>query len=99
MRTPDNNFTLAGVTEEKILQMAERVETTDKEREKFIKKNMEEIKKWYKTVNDKLWSLEKGMDTISKNQAENSCAIQFKMDALLRYSINQDKGVPDKTVK
>ena len=40
----DNYFTLAGAFEEKIPQMAERIETTDKERERFIKMNMEETK-------------------------------------------------------
>ena len=34
--------------------MAERVETTDKEREKFNKRDMEEIKMRYGTVNEKL---------------------------------------------
>ena len=54
----DNYSTLARATEEKLQQMAERVETTDKEREKFKKKDMEVKKKRYETVNDKLWSLQ-----------------------------------------
>ena len=44
-------FTLARAIEEKLLQMAERLETTDKEREKFNKRDMEEIKMRYETVN------------------------------------------------
>ena len=77
----------SGATEEKLPQMTERVETTDKERQKFIKKNTEEIKRRYETVNDKLWNLETRMDTMSRDQAENSCAIQSKLDALFRHSI------------
>ena len=40
-------------TEEKLKQMADKVETTDKEREKHIKKDMEEMKKRYDTRNGK----------------------------------------------
>ena len=40
----DNYFVLAKATEEKLQQMADAVDTTDKEREKHIKKDMEEIK-------------------------------------------------------
>ena len=65
----DNYFVLAGTTEENLQLMAGKVETTDKEREKHIKKDMEELKKRYKTVNDQLWSLETRMDTMSKEQA------------------------------
>ena len=52
--------------------MADKVETTDKERDKHIKKYMEEMKKRYETVNDKLWNLKTRMDTMSKEQAESS---------------------------
>ena len=76
--------------------MSDKVEATDKEREKHIKKDMEEMKKRYDTVNEKLWNLETRMDTMSKDQAESSCAIQSKLDALLRNSIAQDKLVADK---
>ena len=69
--------------------MAKRVEATDKEREKFIKRDMEEKEKRYETVNEKLWSLETGMDTMSRDQAESSCAIQSKLDVLSRNSITQ----------
>ena len=79
--------------------MNERVETTDKEREELIKKDMEEMKKRYTTVSDKLWSLETRMDTMSTDQAESSCAIQFKLDVFLRNSVNQDKAVVEKRVK
>ncbi|XP_063720287.1 uncharacterized protein LOC134846821 [Symsagittifera roscoffensis] len=93
----DNYYCLARATEDKLQQMSDKVETTDKEREKHIKKDMEEIKKRYDTVNDKLWNLETRMDTLSKDQAERSCAIQSKLDALLRNSIAQDKLATDKT--
>ena len=76
--------------------MSDKVEATDKDRENHIKKDMEEMKKRYDTVNEKLWSLETRMDTMSKDQAENSCAIQSKLCALLRNSIAQDKLATDK---
>ena len=53
------------------------------------------MKQRYDTVNDKLWNVETRMDTMSKDQAESSCAIQSKLDALLRNSIAQDKLVAD----
>ena len=39
------------------------------------------------------------MSTKSRDQAENSCARQSKLDALLRNSINDNKTRPEKTVK
>ena len=51
----DNYFTMARTTEEKRQQMAEREETTDKERWKSIKKDMEEMKKRYEILKDKVW--------------------------------------------
>ena len=79
--------------------MSDKVEATDKEREreKNIKKHMQEMKKQYETVNSKLWSLETRIDTMSRDQAESSCAIQSKLDALLRNSTSQDKLVTDRT--
>ena len=50
----DNYFSLVIAIEEKLLQMAERLETKDTEREKFIKKNMEEMKKRGETEVKKL---------------------------------------------
>ena len=92
----DNNYFLAGATEEKLQQMADKVETTDKEREKHIKKDMEEMKKTYDTVNEKLWNLRTRLDTMSKEPAESSAAIQSKLDSLLRNSTAQDKLADDK---
>ena len=37
------------------------------------------------------------MDTMSRDQAESSCAIQAKLDAILRNSTSQDKPVTDRT--
>ena len=71
--------------------MADKVETTNKAREKYIKKDMEEMKRRYDTVNEKLWNLETRMDTMSKEQAESSGAIRFSLEVLLRNSIAQDK--------
>ena len=45
----DNCFVLARATEEKLQQMANKMETTDKEREKHIKNHMEEMKEGYNT--------------------------------------------------
>ena len=60
----DNYYVLARATEEKLQQMSET------RRKKHIKKDMEEMKKWYDTVNEKLWNLETRMETMSKDQAE-----------------------------
>ena len=57
----------SGATEQKLKQMAERVETTDKEQEKFIKNDIEEMKRRYETENEKLWNLETRMDTMSRD--------------------------------
>ena len=82
-----NYHVLARATEKKLQQMVDKVETTDKERGKHIKKDMEEMKKRYATVSEKLWNLETRMDTMSKEQAESSGAIQSKLDVFLRISI------------
>ena len=39
------------------------------------------------------------MDKMNSDQTESSCAIQSKLDALLRNSFNQDKKVAEKTVR
>ena len=88
---PDICFDLARASEEKLQQMSDKVQATNKEREKHIKKDMGEMKKRYDTVNEKLRVLETKMDIIGKNQAESSCAIQSKLDAFLRNSLAQDK--------
>ena len=66
----DIYYCLARATENKLQQMSDKVENTDKERGKHIKKDMKEMKKRYDTVNEKLWNLETRMDTMSKDQAE-----------------------------
>ena len=76
--------------------MADKVEATGKEREKHIKIDMVEMKKRYNTVSEKLWNLETRKDTMSKEQAESSGAIQSKLVVLLRNSIAQDKTVMEK---
>ena len=91
----DHCLNLATATEERLQQMSDKVEATDKEREKNIKKDMQEMKQRYDTVNCKLGSLETRMDTMSREQAESSCAIQAKLDAILRYSTSQAKPVTD----
>ena len=93
----DNYINLARATEEKLQQMSDKVEATDKDREKNIKKDMQEMKQRYDTVNSKLGSLETRMDTMSRDQAESSCAIQSKLDAILRNSITQDNLVTNRT--
>ena len=73
----DNCFNLARATEEKLQQMSDKVEATDKEREKKFKKDMQEMKQRYDTVNCKLWSLETRIDTMSKDQAEGGLVENF----------------------
>ena len=68
----DNYFNLARTTKEKLQQMSDKVEATDKDREKNIKKDMQEMKQRYDTVNSKLGNLETRMDTMSRDQAESS---------------------------
>ena len=93
----DNCINLARATEEKLQQMSDKVEATDKVREERIKKDMQEKKQRYDFVNGKLGSLETIIDTMSRDQAESSSAIQSKLDALLRNSTSQDKLVTDRT--
>ena len=59
----DNYFNLARATEEKLQQRSEKVEATDGERDKNIKKDMQEMKQRYDAVNSQLGSLETRMDT------------------------------------
>ena len=49
----DHCFNLAKATEERLQQMSDKVEATDREREKNIKKDMKEMKQRYDTVNSK----------------------------------------------
>ena len=73
------------------------VEATDKDREKNIKKDMQEMKQRYDTVNSKLGNLETRMNTMSRDQAASSCTIESKLDAILRNSITQDNLVTNRT--
>ena len=50
----DNYFNLARATEEKLQQMSDKVDTTDGERDKNIKKDMQEMKQRYDAVNSQL---------------------------------------------
>ena len=72
----DNYFNLAKATEEKLQQMSDKVDATDGERGKNIKKDMREMKQRYDAVNSQLGSLEMRLDTMSRDQAESSRAIQ-----------------------
>ena len=93
----DNYFNLARATEEKIQQMSGEVNATDEEREKNIKKELQQMKKRYDDVNSQCGSLETRMDAMSSNQAESSCAIQAKLDAILRNSTSQDRPAADRS--
>ena len=90
-------FNLAKATEEKLQHMSEKVDATDGERGKNIKKDMREMKQRYDAVNSQLGSLETRMDTMSRDQAESSCAIQAKLDAILRNSGSQDRPATERT--
>ena len=93
----DNYFHLARATEEKLQQMSVKVETTDAERDKNIRKDMLEMKQRYDAVNSQLGSLEMRMDTMIRDQAESSSAIQIKLDAILRNSTPQDRPAAERT--
>ena len=93
----DNYFNLAKAMEEKLQQMSDKVEATDKDREENINKDMQAMKQRYDAVNSQLGSLETRMDTMSRDQAESSCAIQAKLDAILRNSTSQDRPATDRT--
>ena len=93
----NNYFNLEKATEEKLQQMSDKVDATDGERGKNIKKDMQEMKQRYDAVNSQLGSLETRMDTMSRDQAESSCAIQAKLDAIFRNSTSQDRPAADRT--
>ena len=93
----DSYFHLARATEEKLQQMSDRVDTTDGERDKNIRKDMREMKQRYDAVNSQLGSLETRMDTMSRDHAESSSAIQTKLDAILRNSTPQDRPAAERT--
>ena len=93
----DSYFNLAKATDERLQQMSEKVEATNEERDKNIKKDMQQLKNRYDDVNSQLGSLEKRMDIMNRNQAESSCAIQAKLDAILRNSTSQERPAADRT--
>ena len=93
----DSYLNLARATEEKLQHMSDKVEATDGERNKNIKKDMQEMKQRYDAVNSQFGSLETRMDTMRRDQAESSCAIHAKIDAILRNSTSQDRPVTDRT--
>ena len=75
--------------------MSDKVDATNEERDKNIKRDMQQLKNRYDDVNSQLCSLEKRMDTMNRNQAESSCAIQAKLDAILRNSTSQERPLCD----
>ena len=93
----DSYFNLAKATDERLQQMPDKVDATNEERDKNIKKDMQQLKNRYDDVNSQLGSLEKRMDTMNRNQAESSCAIQAKLDAILRNSTSQERPAADRT--
>ena len=93
----DSYFNLAKATDERLQQMSDKVDATNEERDKNIKKDMQQLKNRYDDVNSQFGSLEKRMDIMNRNQAESSCAIQAKLDAILRNSTSQEKPAADRT--
>ena len=93
----DSYFNLAKATDERLKEMSDKVEATNEEREKNIKTDMQQMKNRYDDVNSQLGSLERRIDTMSKSQAESSCAIQAKLDAILRSSTPQERPASDCT--
>ena len=57
------------------------------------------MKKRYETIDYDFWSLKTRVVSMSTELAEGCCAIQTKLDAVLRNSINQDKAIAEKPVK
>ena len=93
----DSYFNLAKATEERLQQMSDKIDTTNGARDKNIKKDMQEMKQRYDAVNSQLGSLETRMDTMSRDQAESSCAVQAKLDAILRNLTSQDRPAAERT--
>ena len=93
----DSYFNLAKATGKRLQQMSDKVDATNEERDKNIKKDMQQLKNRYDDVNSQLGSLEKRMDIMNRNQAESSCAIQAKLDAILRNSTSQERPAADRT--
>ena len=93
----DSYFNLAKATDERLKEMTDKVEATNKEQEGNIKKDLQQLKNRYDDVNSQIGSLEKRLDTMSKNQAESSGAIQTKLDAILRNSTSQERPAADRT--
>ena len=93
----DSHFNLAKATDERLQQMSDKVDATNEERDKNIKKDMQQLKNRYDDVNSQLGSLEKRMDIMNRNQAESSSAIQAKLDAILRNSTSQERPAVDRT--
>ena len=77
--------------------MSDKVDATDGERDKNFKKYLQQLKNRYDDVNSHLGSLETRMDAMSRNQAKSSCAIQAKLDAILRNSTSQDRPAAART--
>ena len=77
--------------------MSDKVDATNEERDKNIKKDMQQLKNRYDDVNSQLGSLEKRMDIMNRNQAESLSAIQAKLDAILRNSTSQERPAVDRT--
>ena len=93
----DSYFNLAKATDERLQQMSDKVDATNEERDKNIKKDMQQLKNRYDDVNSQLGSLEKRMDIMNRNQAESSSAIQAKLDAILRNSASHERPAADRT--
>ena len=93
----DSHFNLAKATDERLQQMSDKVDATNEERDKNIKKDMQQLKNRYDDVNSQLGSLEKRIDIMNRNQAESSKAIQAKLDAILRNSTSQERPAVDRT--
>ena len=93
----DSYFNLAKATDERLQQMSDKVDATNEERDRNIKKDMQQLKNRYDDVNSQLGSLEKRMDIMNRNQAKSSCAKQAKLDAVLRNSTTQERPAADRT--
>ena len=92
----DNYINLARATEKKAATDVEKGgDNRQGARKKYRERHIEKMKRRYENVNDNLWNIETTMVTVSRDKAESSCAIQSKLDPILRNSIAREKTIPD----
>ena len=77
--------------------MSDNVDATDGERDKNIKKDIQEMKQRYDAMKSQFGSLETRMDTMRGDRMGVHVPYKKKLDAILRNSTSQDKPATDRT--